>query len=159
MECQCGAPTAEATVMVRQQLTNRREFLETSAAILAATAWPSPPVAVPDTRLRIGFSTLGCPQWEWPRILDFAKEHGYAAVELRGLLDMMDLTKRPEFAPDHIAETNGQIAGHGLQVSCLGSSANMHDLDPDKRAVQLDEARRFIDLAQALGAPYVRVFG
>jgi len=145
--------------MVRQQLTNRREFLETSAAILAATAWPIPPVAVPDTRLRIGFSTLGCPQWEWPRILDFATEHSYAAVELRGLLDMMDLTKRPEFAPDHIAETKGQIAGHGLQVSCLGSSANMHDLDPDKRAVQLDEARRFIDLAQALGAPYVRVFG
>jgi len=31
----------------------------------------------------------------------------------------------------------------------------MHDLD----AAQLDEASRYIDLARALGAPYVRVFG
>src|SRR5438094_7120885 len=35
----------------------------------------------------------------------------------------------------------------------------MHDMDAAKHAAQLDDARRFIDLAQALGAPYVRVFG
>src|SRR5205809_4759744 len=32
-------------------------------------------------------------------------------------------------------------------------------MDSTKRAAQLAEARRFIDLAQALGAPYLRVFG
>jgi sugar phosphate isomerase/epimerase len=52
-----------------------------------------------------------------------------------------------------------QLAHHGLVVSCLGSSANMHEMDPATRDAQLDEARRFIDLARALGAPYVRVFG
>jgi sugar phosphate isomerase/epimerase len=35
----------------------------------------------------------------------------------------------------------------------------MHEQDATKRAAQLDEARRFIDLAEALRAPYVRVFG
>jgi sugar phosphate isomerase/epimerase len=35
----------------------------------------------------------------------------------------------------------------------------MHEMDPAKRDVQLAEARRFIDLAGALGVPYVRVFG
>src|SRR5207247_10080114 len=52
-----------------------------------------------------------------------------------------------------------QLAASGLVVPCLGSSANMHEMDAGKRAAQLDEARRFIDLARALGAPYVRVFG
>jgi len=35
----------------------------------------------------------------------------------------------------------------------------MHETDAARRAAGLDEARRFIDLAPALGAPYVRVFG
>ena len=138
-------------------MTTRREFLETSAAILAATAWPGAPAFV--SRLPIGFSTLGCPRWDWLQILDFASGHGYAAVELRGLLDTMDLPQRPEFATARLAETKAQIAERDLVISCLGSSANMHEMDATKRAAQLDEGRRFIDLAQALGAPYVRVFG
>ncbi|HEY8462238.1 MAG TPA: sugar phosphate isomerase/epimerase family protein, partial [Blastocatellia bacterium] len=44
------------------------------------------------------------------------------------------------------------------KISCLGASANMHEPDPAKRARQMDEARRFIELAHRLGAPYVRVF-
>jgi sugar phosphate isomerase/epimerase len=136
-------------------LATRREFLETSAAIVAATAWPLRPAE----RLPLGFSTLGCPRWDWLQVLDFAAAHDYAAVELRGLQDTMDLTQRPEFAPARLPEANAQVAQRGLGISCLGSSANMHDMDPAKRSAQLDEARRFIDLAHALGAPYVRVFG
>src|SRR2546429_9462186 len=34
-------------------------------------------------RLPIGFSTLGCPSWDWLKILDFAQQNGFAAVELR----------------------------------------------------------------------------
>jgi sugar phosphate isomerase/epimerase len=110
-------------------------------------------------RMPLGFSTLGCPQWTWPQILDFAAAHGYAAVELRGIQTNMDLTKVPELASDRLAETKRQLAARGLAVSCLGASAHMHEMDPAKHAVQLDEGRRFIDLAQALGAPYMRVFG
>ena len=138
-------------------MTTRREFLETSAAILAASAWPG--VTGSGARLPIGFSTLGCPKWDWLQILDFATAHGYAAVELRGILETMDLPQRPEFAPAQLAATNAQLAQHGLAISCLGSSANMHEMDAAKRGAALDEGRRFIDLAQSLGAPYVRVFG
>ena len=35
----------------------------------------------------------------------------------------------------------------------------MHEKEPAVRAQQLDEGRRFIDLAQAMGAKFVRVFG
>src|SRR3989475_7816014 len=132
-------------------MTTRRQFVGTAAALLLP--WQAP------KRLPLGFSTLGCPTWPWPRILDFAAEHQFAAVELRGIQTNMDLTKVPEFAPDRLGEVRSQVAAHGLSVSCLRASAQMHDMDPVKHAAQLDEARRFIDLAQALGAPYVRAFG
>ena len=138
-------------------MSTRREFLETSAALLAATAWPG---SVPSlARLPIGFSTLGCPKWDWARILDFASAKGFASIELRGLLDQMDLPQCPEFAPDRLAATKAQLAQHELAISDLGSSANMHEMDAAKRSAALDEGRRFIDLAQALGATYIRVFG
>lgn len=137
-------------------MTSRREFLQTSAAMLAATYGARLPG---DDRLPLGFSTLGCPQWTWPQILDFAGAHAFAAVELRGIQTNMDLTKVPELSAERLGDAKRQIAAHGLSVSCLGASAQMHDMDPVKHAAQLDEGRRFIDLAQALGAPYVRVFG
>ena len=132
-------------------MTTRREFVGTAAALLLP--WQAP------KKLPLGFSTLGCPNWPWSKILDFAAEQNFAAVELRGILTNMDLTKVPELAPDRIADAKRQLRAHGLAVSCLGASAQMHDMDPVKHAAQLDEARAFIDLADRLGAPYVRVFG
>jgi sugar phosphate isomerase/epimerase len=141
-------------------MTSRREFIQSSAAALLAAACARRPRATrPAGRLPLGFSTLGCPKWTWTQVLDFAAAHGYAAVELRGLEGEMDLTKRPELAPPRLAESRRQLADRGLRVSCLGSSANMHETEPAKRGAQMDEARRFIDLAHAVGAPYVRVFG
>src|SRR5437899_2889715 len=137
-------------------MTTRREFVATAAAAFATryTRW------LPrGDHLPLGFSTLGCPAWTWPQILDFAAAHGYVAVELRGLQATMDLSQAPELAPGRLEEAKRQLAGHGLSVSDLGASAQMHEMDPTKHAAQLAEARRFIDLAQALGAPYVRVFG
>ena len=132
-------------------MTTRREFVGTAAALLLP--WQAA------KKLPLGFSTLGCPTWPWSRILDFAAEHQFASIELRGIQTNMDLTKVPELAPEHIGDAKRQLAAHGLTVSCLGASAHMHEMDAVKHAAQLDEARRFIDLAQALGAPYVRVFG
>jgi sugar phosphate isomerase/epimerase len=103
----------------------------------------------------LGFSTLGCPQWSLKQILDFAEQHDFAAIELRGLEDKVDITQHPDLASPRLADVKRQLADRGLTVVCLGASARMHDLD----AAQLDEAGRYIDLARALGTPYVRVFG
>ena len=112
-------------------MTTRREFLGTSAALLAARYAH---VLPRQGRLPLGFSTLGCPQWTWPQILDFAAGHGYAAVELRGIQTNMDLTKVPELSPERLAESKRQLAARGLAVSCLGASAHMHEMDPIKHA-------------------------
>src|SRR5438876_47538 len=53
-------------------MTTRRAFVATAAAAFATryTRW------LPhDGRLPLGFSTLGCPAWTWPQILDFAAAH------------------------------------------------------------------------------------
>lgn len=133
----------------------RRDFLKRLAIVLAAL----PEVArTRDGRLPIGFSTLGCPSWDWPKILDFAEQNGFAAVELRGLQGTMDLPSRPEFADAQIEQSKKAVTRRGLGICCVSSSANMHDTGPEHEK-QLADARRFIDLASRLGAPYVRVFG
>jgi len=134
----------------------RRHFLQTSAVALAALRSD---LHATSPRLMVGFSTLGCPSWEWTKILDFAKAHDFSAFELRGLLGTMDLPTRPEFQPDRIAQSKRDVASRNLKIACVSSSAELHHADPEKRQQQIADAKRFIDLAASLGAPNVRVFG
>jgi sugar phosphate isomerase/epimerase len=147
-------------------MNNRRQFLQIlSSAVLA-------PLAVgelragqgkaPETKpsqIPLAFSTLGCPAWEWKKILEFATQHGFAAIELRGLEGKLDLPANPIFAADRIEQTKQEIRSSKLKIACVSSSAQMYMEEPAKRELQLSDARRFIDLAAALDAPYVRVFG
>ena len=93
----------------------RREFLAMGGASFALAmsrlAWAA------EQRLPLAFSTLGCPTWEWQKILSFAEANGFAAVEIRGVMGSMDTPSRPEFAPDRIAQTKKDIAGHGLKIA------------------------------------------
>ena len=141
-------------------MTNRREFLTLSSAALATAAFsPLLMAKSPTSRIPIAFSTLGCPAWDLKKILEFAQQHGFSAIELRGLQGNMDLPSNPIFAPDRIAQTKSEIKAAKLKIASVSSSANMYWEDPEKRAKDLADARRFIDLAAALGAPNVRVFG
>ncbi len=137
--------------------TTRRRFLGLVAGSIAIPACL--PAASPSKRLPIAFSTLGCPRWDWATILKRAAEYGYAAIELRGIQGTMDLTKRPEFRGARLESSVREIESAGLRLAGLGASARLHDAEPAVRAAQLDEARRFIDLAHRLHAPLVRVFG
>jgi sugar phosphate isomerase/epimerase len=136
--------------------SHRRVFLTTLAAGLAAPALLR---ARPARRYPIAFSTLGCPAWSWKTILDQADRLGYAALELRGVMGEMDLTKVPELSGSRLADTRKDLAALGLVIADLGASARMHEREAGTRAAQLDEGRRFIDLAHALGVKYVRMFG
>lgn len=128
----------------------------TGAAALVANrlAWTAK-----QEKLPLAFSTLGCPKWELSKILEFAPTNGFAAVELRGLMGTLDLPSRPEFAPERMAQTKKEIADHGIKIACVSSSTELHIPNQSKRAQGIADGKRFIDLAQALGAPNVRVFG
>src|ERR671939_140589 len=109
-------------------------------------------------KLPIAVSTLGCPKWDWNTIVKNTSGWGFAALELRGIQDQMDLPKCAEFSGTRLKGTLQDLSAAGLSISDLGASAQMHEPDPAKRAKHMDEARRFIDLAHELQAPYVRVF-
>ncbi len=138
-------------------ITSRRAFLSTLGAGLCASVIPRARRLA--TRHRIAFSTLGCPAWSWKTILESADRLGYSGIELRGVAGEMDLPLVPEFQGTRLAATTQDLAALGIAIVGLGASAAMHEKDPVKRAQQLDEGRRFIDLAHALGVPYVRMFG
>ncbi len=144
----------------------RRRFVQSLSASALTSAVASPAIigaasrsADKTKRLPIAFSTLGCPKWDWKKILDQASQHGFAALELRGILAEMDLPKSPQFVGAKLTESLKDLAALGLKISDLGASARLGEADPAKRPAQLDEAKRFIDLAHQLKSPYVRVFG
>jgi sugar phosphate isomerase/epimerase len=134
----------------------RRSFLATLGAGLAAPAILR--ARSRSKRYPIGFSTVGCPAWSFKRILETADENGYAALELRGIAGEMDLPKVPELQGSRLAGTRKDLAALGLVVSDLGADSKMHTTGAE-REKHLDEGRRFIDLAQAMGVRYVRMYG
>ncbi len=133
----------------------RRDFVKGVSFAAAAAAFADEHAS----RLPIAFSTLGCPDWELKKILDFAADHGYAAVELRGLQGNLDLPSHAAFAAGQLEQTKRDISAHGIKIACVSSSTRTGEEDAGKRAKELADGRRFIDLASSLEAPYVRVFG
>ena len=69
----------------------------------------------------------------------------------------MDLPKSPQFTGAKLKESI-RSGSAGLKISDLGASTNMHEPEAAKRAKQMDEAKRFIELAHQLRALHVRVF-
>ena len=136
---------------------SRRHVLGTLAAGLGAPALLRAKGRA--KRLPIAFSTLGCPGWSWKTVLAQADRMGFAGIELRGIEGDMDLTKRPELLGDGLKQTRRDLDALGIVITDLGASARMHEKDPAVRSAQLDEGRRFLDLAHSLGVPYVRMFG
>lgn len=137
----------------------RREFIAASAATIAGLACSRSALSSDAPKLPLAFSTLGCPAWDWAKVLDSAQSDGFAAIELRGLKGNMNLPSLLEFTPHAIPQRKQELAAHNLKLACVSSSAELHTKDPAARARALADAKRFIDLASSLGAPYVRVFG
>ncbi len=138
--------------------TNRRAFLQSTALLLTAAVAGSSFDLIRKTP-KLSFSTLGCPDWPFEKIVDFAVAHGYQGLEIRGLLRQLDLTKCKEFNTEENRKvTIKRMQDSGLHFVGLGSSATLHFAGATERQKNLDEGRRFIDLAQEINCPYVRVF-
>lgn len=136
----------------------RREFLRTASAVSALAAMSAPSMGGSGRKKKIAFSTIGCPGWDLSQIVSFARKHGYRGVEFRGLNGELNLLKSAHFTSAAVAVTRRLIEDNGLDTVCLGSSAQMHHRDTAELARHFDEARGYIDLANKLGCPYVRVF-
>ncbi len=135
-------------------MNTRREFLKHSSGLFALSAFAFSNTPKP----LLSFSTLGCPAWDFTQVLQHAKENQYAGIEIRGVKGDLDLPKNLIFSGTNMGATRRQIADAGLKIVNLGSSANLHFLDPQKRQNNLDEAKKYIELASQLDCPFIRVF-
>lgn len=126
--------------------------------MLAATSMAGKALDSKKPPLHLSFSTLGCPDWTFEQIVAFAKQHDYKGLEIRGIQREMDLPQCTVFSNSEIKNTLALMQEAGLQFVNLGSSAAMHLPGGAERTKSLDDARRFIDLAQQIDCPYIRVF-
>jgi len=137
--------------------TDRREFLQRLAMMIGCAA--SGVARCGRGRLPIGFSTLGCPSWDWLKILDFAQQNGFAAVELRGMQGTMDLPSRPEFGATRLEQTKKEIADRGLRISCVSSSATLHTAGQEQRTAACRCAAVSLTSPRSLPLPTCAFFG
>ena len=137
---------------------SRKQFIQNSA-ILFAAAMSGSAFTLQKNKPLLAFSTLGCPDWSFQQIVDFAAANGYSGLEVRGIKRQMDLTKCDEFSsPEKIKATLSLMAENNLKFINLGASANMHFHEGPEKEKSITEAKSFIDLAQKINCPYVRVF-
>lgn len=111
----------------------------------------------PTMTMKIGFSTVVCPDWDLATILDRGAECGFDSVEIRGLRGELQLPLAPDLAarPDR---TRAMFAEKNLKLACLGMSATLDARHRRAAAEGKAEVLEYIELARRLGCPFVRLF-
>jgi len=107
----------------------------------------------------MSFSTLACPDWTMPQIIAMASAAGYDGIELRLVENEDSLWKLRAFQGRELATTKRALCDQALAISCVDTSCRFHFPDVKQRQHWIDEGERMADLAAALGAPGIRVFG
>lgn len=136
----------------------RRKFLEQSTLLLSG-AFIGMSFTEKKKKPLLSFSTLGCPGWTFQQIVDFAAANHYDGIEMRGILKQLDLPTCEEFKnAANIKSTLQLMADKQLKFVDLGSSCTLHFADKIERQKNLDDGKRFLDLAAAIQCPNVRVY-
>lgn len=106
--------------------------------------------------MKLSTSTLGCPEWDLPTIVERVKAYGFHGLELRGIGCDLDITRTEAFT-SRLGETKRMFDDVRLEVSCIATSIGI--CQEDKLENSMEEARRTIPIALEFGTPCVRVFG
>ncbi len=107
-------------------------------------------------KMKISFSTLGCPRWSWSEITSTAKDLGYNGIEVRGVGKDISVPSVPAFGKERIANTIDKLTALELAIPCLDSDCLIYL--PEKKEQTLKEVKAYLALANKLSVPYVRVF-
>jgi sugar phosphate isomerase/epimerase len=108
--------------------------------------------------MKLSFSTLGCPRWSLDEVIHAASVYGFHGIEIRGLQDDLDITRRLEFTTSG-APTRERLQEHALEIVCFSSSVLLSNPDPTGSVASLDELKRYTHLCVAFGTPFIRIFG
>lgn len=59
--------------------------------------------------MKLSFSTLGCPDFDWSDIYSLAKDFGFSGIELRGLGNSIFSVHAKPFSAENIDDTISQL--------------------------------------------------
>ena len=105
--------------------------------------------------MKIAFSTLGCPDFDWPDIYSMAKDLGFDGIEIRGLgKDIFAVRARP-FTEEELPNTIRKLNELHLEIPCLSSGCCLKFAD--KAEQNHNEIVQYIELAGKLGTPFIRI--
>ena len=107
--------------------------------------------------MKISFSTLACPDFSWTEIYSMAKDVGFNGIEIRGVGEEINTVKAKPFRPEKINDTIAKMKKLGLEIPCLSCGACLKFAD--KHDENIEEITQYIELAEKLNAPYIRVLG
>ena len=107
--------------------------------------------------MKICFSTLGCPDFEWADVYSMAKDLGFDGIELRALGMPIDPFRSKPFTGAQLEKTVKKLRQLHLEIPCV--SANCCLNEREREAENRAEILACIELAEKLGASYVRVLG
>lgn len=103
----------------------------------------------------ITFSTLACPGWQIETVLVKASEFGYDGIEWRG---GPEGHLRPEMPASRKKWVRQRCADAGLTSLAVTAYTSFVSDSAEERQSNLEELRRYADLAAEIGAQYVRTF-
>ena len=107
--------------------------------------------------MKLSFSTLGCPDWSFEKILSEAQRIGFTGLEIRGIDGKMRAEEVTQFSEENKAATQKMLADKGLTIVSYGTSCSFHD-DANFDAA-IEEGKHAIDVCVRMGIPAIRVFG
>ncbi len=107
--------------------------------------------------MKLSFSTLGCPDFDWTDIVAVAKDFGFDGIEIRGLGEDIHAIRAKPFSESEIGNTINLLKKLRLEIPCLSSGCCISDSSKtDDNQIEL---KQYIDLASVLGTKYIRVLG
>ena len=105
--------------------------------------------------MKLAFSTLGCPDFDWPDIYSMAKDLGFDGIEIRGLGKDIFAVRAKPFTEAELPNTIKKLQQLRLEIPCLSSGCCLKFAD--KASENHDEIIQYIELAAKLKTPYIRV--
>ncbi len=105
--------------------------------------------------MKLAFSTLACPDWDWRTAIARCAAYGYDGIEWR-LVDGQ--TVPSDFPLEVGAEIRQAVQAANLETCALDSGVRLAQAPGEERDQQIRDGRALLRVAKAMGAPMLRLF-
>lgn len=143
-----------------QNRSSRREFLQSSAAVMAASLVPVPGLqtiaaARPETKMKFGLVTyLWGKEMDLPTVIDACEKSGLGGVELR---TEHKHGVEPSLSKAERAEVRKRFEDSPVELVGYGSNAQYHEAEPEKLKANIELTKQYIQLMHDCGGSGVKV--